>query len=148
MDVAVIAKKNPYRNEKNRLKGDDPTEDGADKLAEALIGEEESSDELTPEEMLGEEADAEEMPEGITDPELWAKAQEQAESEGQGDNEKYIKFLYTELQEEETGVDLDGDGEAGESTEHKESVLGADALPEEKPKKAKSFFSLMGYGKK
>lgn len=147
MDVAVIAKKNPYRNEKNRLKGDDPTEDGADKLAEALIGEEESDDELTPEEMLGEEAGAE-LPEGITDPELWAKAQEQAESEGQGGNEKYIKFLYTELQEEEAGVDLDGDGEAGESTEHKESVLGADAPVEEKPKKSKSFFSLMGYGKK
>lgn len=144
MDVAVIAKKNPYRNEKNRLKGDDPTEDGADKLAEALLSEE--SDELTPEEMLGEEA-SEESPEDV-DPKLWAKAQEQAESEGQGSNEKYVKFLYTELQEEEAGVDLDGDGEAGESTEHKESVLGADALLEEKPKKSKSFFSLMGYGKK
>lgn len=144
MDVAVIAKKNPYRNEKNRLKGDDPTEDGADKLAEALLSEE--SDELTPEEMLGEEA-SEGSP-GDVDPKLWAKAQEQAESEGQGSNEKYVKFLYTELQEEEAGVDLDGDGEAGESTEHKESVLGADAPLEEKPKKSKSFFSLMGYGKK
>ncbi|MBK7034729.1 MAG: hypothetical protein IPH49_16080 [Ignavibacteria bacterium] len=147
MDVAVIAKKNPYRNEKNRLKGDDPTEDSEDSLMEALAGEEESSDELTPEEMLGEEASPEESPEDV-DPKLWAKAQEQAESEGLGTNEKYIKFLYTELQEEETGVDLDGDGEAGESGAHKESVLGAEAPSEEKPKKSKSFFSLMGYGKK
>jgi len=164
-------------NVENRWKGDDPTANPlADKVAgvkgaeaspdgedaEDLLGEElgelmkfpsksKSSgissieeDELTTDEMLAEEPDEEAPPD--VDPKLWAKAQEQAEAaEGLGTNEKYVKFLYTELQEEEAGVDLDGDGEAGESVAHKESVLETEAPP---GKKSKSFFSLMGYGKK
>lgn len=130
--MAVIAKKNPYRSEDNKLKGDDPTEE-KDGLA-ALLATSDDEEEKTAEELLEEEEEP--------DPVLWEKATKQAESEGQGDNEKYIKFLYTELEEEAAGVDLDGDGEAGEPEEHKETVL-----EEPKEKKRKSFFNLMGYGK-
>jgi len=164
-------------NVENRWKGDDPTANPlADKVAgvkgaeaspdgedaEDLLGEELGElmkfpskskpsgissiedDELTTDELLAEEESGEETPPDV-DPKLWAKAQEQADAEGLGTNEKYVKFLYTELQEEEAGVDLDGDGEAGESVAHKESVLETEAPP---GKKSKSFFSLMGYGKK